>query len=50
VQRVGDQARAIVYADLDPAEIALARELNPMAVDRVDPVALQNRNRWDIVS
>lgn len=50
VQRVADEPRAIVYADLDPAEIDVARELNPMAADRLPVQLLTSRNRWDIGS
>ncbi|HET6625654.1 MAG TPA: carbon-nitrogen hydrolase family protein [Nocardioidaceae bacterium] len=35
VDRVGDEVPAIAYADLDPAEVARVREMNPIGRDRV---------------
>jgi predicted amidohydrolase len=43
VQRVGAEAPAIVHADLDPAEVARVREMNPIARDRVDSLGTRTR-------
>ncbi|HET8716867.1 MAG TPA: carbon-nitrogen hydrolase family protein [Nocardioidaceae bacterium] len=46
VVRAGRE-RAVVYADLEPAEVEVARELNPMTTDRVEPSLLTERVRWE---
>ncbi|MGZ4427962.1 MAG: carbon-nitrogen hydrolase family protein [Nocardioidaceae bacterium] len=43
--RVGDEAPAIVVADLDPAEVARVRELNPIGRDRVADLGRRARLR-----
>jgi predicted amidohydrolase len=43
VQRVGDASPAIVYADLDPAEVARVQEQNPIGRDRLDGLGPRQR-------
>jgi predicted amidohydrolase len=46
VVRAGRE-RTVLYADLEPAEVELARALNPMTADRVEPSLLTERIRWE---
>jgi 5-aminopentanamidase len=43
VQRAGEEAPAIVYADLDPAEVARVQEQNPIGRDRLDSLGRRHR-------
>lgn len=47
VARVGAEAPAIAYADLDPAEVARVQEMNPIARDRVDSLGRRHRLALD---
>jgi predicted amidohydrolase len=46
VARTADQDPAIVVADLDAAEVARVREMNPIERDRI--ASLGTRNRLDV--
>jgi 5-aminopentanamidase len=44
LDRVGDEAPALVVADLDAAEVARVQAINPIAADRLDSQG--RRHRW----
>jgi hypothetical protein len=45
VDRVGDQSPAIVCADLDPAEVARVRSINPILADRLGSLGERHRTQ-----